>query len=280
MRTVSKNILKKIYVKRDPWSHKGDFGKVLVIGGSSRYTGSPALTALASLKAGADLVTVVAPERAADIVAGFLPDMITIPLPGKTLGTHHLKDIFDLSQDFDSIVIGGGLGRKDETARAVIKFLETVHKPCVIDADAIHAVSKKTSVIRNKNFVLTPHSYEFMVLTGEDPTSNMDHRSNLVRYFADKLKTTLLLKGRFDVISNGDTTMINKTGTAYMTKGGTGDVLSGVCGAIIARGVSVFDSACAAAFITGKAGEYASKKYGDGMLATDVIEQIPRIIRL
>ncbi len=274
---INKTILKQVYKKRNIWCHKGDFGSLLVIGGSKLYSGSPAFNALAALRAGCDLVTIVAPERAANIAAGFCPDMITYPLKGDYLSKKHLTFIMNSSKDKDAVVIGGGLGRNNETLRVVNGFLKHTNLPCVIDADAIHAVAKNKSLIK-KNFVITPHTREFYALTGLKATNDINDRIEKTKKAASRLGCTILLKGHIDVISDGKNTAINKTGSPFMTKGGTGDTLAGICGALLARGAGCFDAACAAAYINGLAGGFAAEKYGESMLASDLIGNIPNVL--
>ncbi len=271
---INKSILKRIYRKRGGWCHKGDFGSLLVIGGSKLYSGSPAFNALAALRSGCDLVTVVAPERAANTIASFSPDLITYPLKGDYVSKNHLPALIGLSKGKDAAVIGGGLGRNDETLQAVNKFLKTIKVPCVIDADAIHAVAKNKKVIR-KNFVITPHTREFFALTGMEVKNNIRDRIKKSSQAASKLGCTILLKGHIDIISDGKKTAFNDTNSVFMTKGGTGDTLAGICGALLARGTGVFDAACAAAYINGKAGNLAAC---EGMLASDLLGKIPEAL--
>ncbi|NIO22211.1 MAG: NAD(P)H-hydrate dehydratase [Candidatus Aenigmarchaeota archaeon] len=279
MFNVTASILKEVYRERPKWSHKGDFGRLLVIGGSKRYTGAPALaalSALASLRSGVDLVLVAAPKRAADIVARFSPNLITEAFEGDHFTAKHVKDILKLSKDFDAISIGSGLGVDKETRKFVTKFIEKIRKPCVIDADAIKALKKKRL---GENFVLTPHAYEFYHISGEKPKYDITGRAKVVEKFAKKINSTILLKGAIDIISDGKRTALNKTGNPYMTTGGTGDVLTGICGSLLAQKIPPFKAACASAYITGKAGDVAVKKKKQGLLATDIIESIPKAIR-
>ena len=278
MFVVNKNLLKAIYKKRDDWVRKYNFGSLLVIGGSKLYSGSPAFNALAAYRAGVDLVTVAAPERAANIIATFSPDLITYPLKGDFLTRKHVPDLLKLSHKKTACVIGGGLGREKETMLAVLDFIEKSGLPCVIDADAIHALQLKPELA--KNHVITPHSREFFILTGLQPTNHLNERIRYVEEAARKLQATILLKGHIDVIASDAFTAINKTGSVYMTKGGCGDVLAGICGALMARGVDGFTAACAAAYINGLAGERAGKKYGEGLMASDLIKEIPEVIKL
>jgi len=273
--------LKKIYKKRNNWAKKGDFGYVLIVGGSKRYSGSPifnAVCALAALRGGADLTTIVAPKRAADIAASFLPDLITYPLDDE-LKPGYVKEIIKLSEDFDSLVIGGGIKRGPKAHQAIIEIIKKINLPMVIDAEAIHAVSKQKSVLKNKRAIITPHSGEFKVLTGEVIKDNINDRKNKVKKWARKLGVVLLLKGNVDVISDGKKVVLNKTGSPFMTKGGFGDCLAGICGALLARGVKPLEAASAGAYINGQAGELAAKKFGEGLLASDIFEYIPKVIK-
>lgn len=277
MKEVTSSILKKVYKRRSKYSHKGDFGRLLVIGGSHRYTGAPALAALSSLAAlrtGVDIVTVMAPKRAADIVAGFSPNIITEPVEGKFFTTRHVKKVLNYSKNFDAMCIGSGLGTEKETFKFVKKLLSRIKKPCVVDADAIKALKKTTL---GRNFVLTPHSFEFYGLTGEKPRNDITSRIKVVKKVAGNVRATILLKGVIDIISDGKQTEINRTGNPYMTTGGTGDVLTGICGSLLAQGVDPFRAACATAFMTGRAGDIAASQKKQGLLATDVIEKIPEI---
>lgn len=275
---INKNLLKKVYTKRNDWSRKYNFGHLLVIGGSKLYSGSPAFNALAAYRSGVDLVTIAAPERAADIIASFSPDLITYPLNGDKLEKKHLPELLELSHKKTACVIGGGLGRDKKTLETVLEFLKHVNLPCVIDADAIHAVSLNTKILEDKKFVLTPHSYEFFVLTGLYPTTHLNERIRYTEEAARRYKTTIVLKGHIDVISNSIYTAICRAGSPFMTKGGMGDTLAGICGALLARGIDTFMATCVATYINGSAGQLASKKLGEGITASDLIKEIPNVI--
>jgi len=287
MQEVTKNILKKIYKVRPPESKKYDFGLLIVIGGSEFYSGSPALSAMAAFRAGVDMVRIIAPKRAADIIASFSPDLAAYPLEGKWLGEKHLATLIEMTEGAKevahgktAVVIGGGVGRSEETQNVILEYLEKVSVPVVIDADAIHAVSKKPEIILGKPFLITPHTYEFFILTGREVYKlPEEEKIRAVLEGAARLKTTILLKGRTDIISDGKEVALNKTGGPFLTVGGTGDTLAGICGAILARGIDPFLAAQAAAFINGLAGEIAFKKLGEGLVATDLIEAIPEVIK-
>jgi hydroxyethylthiazole kinase-like uncharacterized protein yjeF len=276
---VTKDILKKIYSKRPDWSHKGNFGHVLVIGGSRKYSGSPAFAALAAFRSGSDLVTIAAPERAANIIASFCPDMITEPLEGDYLHPRHLKTVLEITKSADSIVMGGGMERRPETLTFVRSLLKQAKIPCVIDADAIPAVAQDPALLANRPFVLTPHQREFQALTKHEVGIDISQRSEAVKFFANRFHTNILLKGHIDIISDGERVSHNLTGNPNMTKGGTGDTLAGICGAILGMKFDPFTAACAAAYINGLAGDLAAKEKGPGLLASDLIDKIPLAIK-
>lgn len=271
---VDKGLIKRIYAKRSDWSHKGQFGRLLVVGGSKLYSGSPAFNALAAYRAGCDLVVIAAPESVSGIVRSFSPDIIAYPLKGDYLEKRHAKEIIKLMEKSTAMVIGGGLSRQRKTLVAVRAILRKCSIPAVIDADALHAVSNKTP----ENSILTPHSGEFRVLSGENPSRFTNDRANKTRALAAKLGCTVLLKGHIDVISDGRRVVTNATGNPYMTKGGMGDTLAGICGAMLARGASAFDAACCAAYINGLAGDLAARTFREGVLASDLLRNIPTAI--
>lgn len=271
MTKVTSSILKEAYKKRGLNAHKYDFGSLLVIGGSRMYSGSPAFAAMAAYKTGTDVVTVASPERCANIVASFSPEMITYPLRGYYLGPYHLKELFELAKNKSAVVIGGGLERRSETIVTVLSFLRGINIPCVIDADAIHAVARDKRVL-NKSFVVTPHANEFQVLTGVKPDDkDLDKNISLVKRFAAQLNTVILLKGHVDIISDGKQVLLNHTGNPYMTKGGTGDVLAGIVGSLLAQGVEPLTAAAAAAYINGRAGDLAAKEKKQALLPSDLL---------
>jgi len=283
---VTKNILKNIYKERPKDSKKYDSGLLIVIGGSDFYSGSPALSAMAAFKSGVDMVRVIAPKRAADIIASFSPNLAAYPLEGNWLERKHLATLISMTESAKAVsygktavVIGGGMGRSEDTQDAILEYLEEVSVPVVIDADAIHAVGKKPEIISGKNFLITPHTYEFFVLTGKEIYKlPEEEKIKMVQAEAQRLQTTILLKGAIDIISDGKEVALNKTGTPLMIVGGTGDTLAGIAGALVARGIDPFTVAQAAAFINGLAGELAGKKLGESMTATDLIEEIPNVL--
>jgi hydroxyethylthiazole kinase-like uncharacterized protein yjeF len=276
---VGASILRKMYGRRDPWCHKYDFGSLLVIGGSRKYSGSPALNSLAALRSGVDLVTIAAPERAANIAASFSPNIIAYPLDGDFLSPKHMKELMELTKNKSAVVIGGGLTDRKETSEAVVKYLQRITIPAVIDADAIRAISGRKDMMKDRNFILTPNAREFEALSCLKPSNSLNERIKMVKDVASIPNVTILLKGHIDVISDGTLLAVNSTGSPFMTKGGMGDTLAGICGALLARGNGQFSSACASAYINGKAGSIAAKRLGESTTATDLIDSIPAAIK-
>jgi len=293
MRYVSKTVLKEIYKKRKPWAHKGQFGKLVVISGSRIYTGSPIFVGMSAYRAGCDMVYLTGPQRAMDVAANHSPMLITKPLEGDYLDTSHVDKVLSFIQNSraTAVVIGPGLWRIDKTRQTINMLVEKIRLPMVIDADAIRAVSAIKDKLKGKNILLVPHGDEFRELTGVKVTETIKDRIDTVRKEAYKLNCgkdnacplyppiTIVLKGNVDVISNGKEVVLNDTGSPLMSKGGCGDTLTGIAGALIARKVDTFTAGCAASYINGKAGEFSAKKYGEGLLPTDLIQEIPNVIK-
>jgi hydroxyethylthiazole kinase-like uncharacterized protein yjeF len=250
-------------------SHKGQNGRVLVIGGGP-YSGAPALSAMAALRAGADLVTVAAPGSVSDTIAGFSPNLIVRELSDDHLSPDDLPAIGELLPRHDVVVVGMGLGRHPETREALAKIVPECGK-MVMDADALLPGIPLKGII-------TPHESEFRrVCSIKVPPGRVQNET--LMSFARDMKLTILLKGKVDLITDGDLIRGNATGNAGMTVGGTGDVLAGVTGAFYCK-ASPLRAAVAAAFVNGTAGDLAFEEKSYSILATDVIENLPRAMWL
>lgn len=251
---------------RGDFTHKGESGRVLVIGGGP-YTGAPALTAMAALRAGADVVTVAAPERAAGIIASYSPNLIVKPLSDREI---LVKDDIGLLKPLisrnDVVVIGMGLGDSPRTQEAIPGIL-TLCDNVVIDADALRPEMPLKGII-------TPHRAEFKRISGIEAGHEIGPASETIRKFSAGSKIVTVLKGDIDIISDGSKLKLNSTGNKGMTVGGTGDVLAGIIGALYSKN-NAFDAACSGAFVSGLAGDIAFDDKGFGLIATDVIEKIP-----
>jgi hydroxyethylthiazole kinase-like uncharacterized protein yjeF len=280
-------------------SHKGDNGKVLVVGGGP-YIGAPALSGLATLRTGVDLVYIATPRRPARAITSFSPLVVKPKRLAKDIAVvspnlivkelnHEEKltsDDVNIVEDFikkiDTVVIGPGLGSEQSTKQAIRKIIiKSIadKKSMLIDADAIQVVGENLETVKNSQTVITPHAGEFKELTGVKLSNNLNERKKNVEKWAKKIGLTILLKGPIDVISNGLDTKLNDIHNPGMTVGGTGDVLSGITGALLSKDVEPFNAARIAAFINGAAGNAAFKKRSYGLIATDIIEEIPGVLK-
>ncbi|MFN3804159.1 MAG: NAD(P)H-hydrate dehydratase [Pyrobaculum sp.] len=262
---------------RQPHSKKGDHGRVLIIGGSLEYSGAPVYVAKAALRGGVDLAVIAAPEPAAYAAKTHGPEVIATPLRGERLSRSHVPQVIKLAEKFDVVAIGPGLGTEEETPEAVREIHTALagKKPLVIDADAIKALAG----IRAEGVaVFTPHAGEFKVLTGVEAPLELERRAEVAREWAERLGAVILLKGRYDVISDGRRVKINATGTPAMTVGGTGDVLTGLVAAFLTKSSDPLEAAAVAAFVNGLAGELAAGE-SFHITATDLLEKIPAVIK-
>jgi NAD(P)H-hydrate epimerase len=266
--------------QRNPTAHKGDFGRLLVIGGSQVFSGAPTLVSLAALRTGVDITYVAAPEKTAYSIASMSPDLITIKLEGDNLNVKNIETIKPYLGMVDAVVMGPGLGLNAETSKFVkscIDEIEKAKKPLLLDADGLKAFAKFKHPLKVP-LVLTPHAGEYEILTGEKLPENQAERVAAIQAIAKKLNAIVLVKGKTDIICSGDRAKLNFTGNPGMTVGGTGDVLSGVVGGLLAQKVDAFEAAVAGAFVNGAAGDFVANEIGFHMVATDVIEWIPRVL--
>jgi ADP-dependent NAD(P)H-hydrate dehydratase / NAD(P)H-hydrate epimerase len=273
--------VKDVVLRRSPEAHKGEFGRLLVIGGSEIYSGAPTLVALAAYRAGTDLVFVATPEKTAQAISSISPNLITLKLPGENLTSSHIGLLRDHFEKASAIAVGPGLGTNRQTVSAIRKIVTLAiqrEKPLLLDADGLNALG----VMRKKLFdglaVITPHAGEFQAVSGNVPSRDPKTRSDQVKEFASKSGAIVLLKGHTDIISDGVRVKLNNTGNPGMTVGGTGDVLSGIVAGLMAQGIESFRAAVAGAFINGAAGDLAEEKTGDHLVATDLLEHVPRIM--
>ncbi len=273
--------LSKIYQPRPEWVHKGNYGSVLVVCGSNFYSGAATLAGVSAVRAGADLVTVTSPQRAADVAAHTLPDLITYPLKGQILTGKHVAEIMDLShlRKINSVVMGCGLGRHPQTLTAIRRLITKFTVPQVLDADALLAIAQKPETINGKHIVLTPPTGELGTLLVKEAVGiDFQQRMDQAKLAAQKYRAVVVLKGHIDIVTDSQISATNNSGTPYMTKGGFGDTLSGIIGALLARGVGLFEAAHVGTYINGKAGELASSALGEGVVASDIFEFIPKVI--
>ena len=274
--------LKWFFPERKRESHKRQNGVVTVIAGSIDYIGAPVLSALGAFRTGADLLFVLTPSNIRNTVASFTPDLITIPAHTDEIEPRDILEMFENPRLEDStFVIGPGMKDSEKTKETLLELLRhKEEKQIVIDASALSMMNEDhLFLLRYHKTILTPHKGEFYKIFNIKLTDDLEENARIVEETAGKWNTTILLKGQFDIISDGERTKINKTGHPGMTVGGTGDVLTGIIAALLSVTKDIFISACLGAYISGAAGEIASEKYGDGLMASDIPTFIYSVIR-
>jgi NAD(P)H-hydrate epimerase len=266
--------------------HKGDFGRVLVIGGSRGMSGAAVLAAQAAARTGAGLVTLGVPESIHDIAETKLTEVMTFPLPETEKGTlsrSSLDKILDHARRADVLALGPGLGTNNETAAVVKEILLRIEIPCVLDADGLNAMVGKTELFRvvKSDLVVTPHPGEMARLTGCSTGQIQNNRLNIATQKAVDWHSVVVLKGEGTTVAGPDGTLfINGTGNPGMASGGTGDVLTGVIAGLIAQGMQALYAAAAGVFLHGEAGDIAAREKGmAGLLASDLLENLPAVIK-
>ncbi|MFM8658506.1 MAG: NAD(P)H-hydrate dehydratase [Candidatus Nitrosotenuis sp.] len=272
-------LVKKFIPGRKTDSRKGQNGKVLVVGGSYMYHGAPVLSSLAALRAGTDLVYTAVPKINASATRAISPNLIVIPMVDAKLTRGSANKLLGQVQaGLDSATIGMGLSVADEEGlKTLIRELSAQDVRLSLDASAL--ISSILPILPDKNIVLTPHAGEFERMFGVLPSNKIKERISIVEKYAKEHSVTILLKGPTDVISNGKNTYINPKNLASMTVGGTGDVLSGIVATMLAKNRNGIESAAAASFVNGLAGIQAQKKNGLHIVATDLIDFIPSVMK-
>ncbi len=269
-------------------SHKGNNGRILIVGGSKDYSGAPAIAGMAAIGAGADLVYVAAPEKAAEAIKSTSPDLIVKSLEGDRLSLAHSDEILELAENADAVLIGPGAGIDEETSKLFNVLASKIKKPMVLDADSLKQV--EMSLIKNRDdLILTPHIFEFKSFFNVEDDLKLDIDSydfkkvdeNVTEFqkITRQIKGSVIVKGKYDIILSGTKFRINKSGNAGMTVGGTGDALAGIAAGLLSQDLNAFDSACLAAFINGLAGDEAFEEKGNGFAATDLVSCIGGVIK-
>ncbi|MBC8355265.1 MAG: NAD(P)H-hydrate dehydratase [Planctomycetes bacterium] len=261
-------------------SHKGDYGKVLLVGGSRGLSGAIALAGMACLRSGAGLVTLGVPDVCLDVVASFEPSYMTVPLPCDDRGRlsvaaqEHLAELADTAT---CIACGPGLGRSQRVTDLVAWMYEVLPQPIVFDADALFALSERFDRLDDPSGprILTPHLGEFKRLV-EDDLLDRDKAELFAAQLAMSRRMVILLKGHETVITDGRRSVHNHTGNPGMATGGSGDVLTGIIAALLGQGLAPFDAARLGSHVHGLAGDLAAAQLGTtSMIASDIVAQLP-----
>lgn len=273
--------------KRKKDSHKGQNGLVLAVGGSEDFAGAIALAGLAALRSGCDLVKIIAPEKAAWAINAYSPDLVTMKLKSRNFKENHFKIVKNQMQKFDVLLIGNGMGLNPETKKFCKKTIKNIKKFKVIDADAIKSISMDDA----ENSIITPHSKEleyFLINSGVNKPiikkinneKSIIKKSQLIKKttqkFLDK-NNIILLKGKADAIISKNKILLVRGGNAGMTKGGTGDVLAGLCAGFLAQSKDLLQSSINASYFNKKIGDILlKKKKGFTYLASDMVGEIKK----
>ena len=277
MKEITAGWVKERLPRRDPWGHKGTFGKVYCLCGSVGYTGAPVFAGRAAMRTGSGLVYLGVPAAVWQVTAVKSDEAMPFPLPDRDgkLSLAAEGAIRERTASCDAVLIGCGLGRSDESDQLVRRLLD-MEKPLILDADGLNALQHHMdtlSVRADRTTVLTPHEGEF-VRMGGDLSSG---RERAAREFALQHGVYLVLKGHRTIVAAPDGRMaVNTTGNAGMAKGGSGDILSGMLLSLLGQGMAPFEACCAAVWLHGRAGDLAAADKGErGMIPSDLLEQIP-----
>lgn len=266
-------------------SHKGTFGKVLLVAGSQGMSGAAVLSGSAALRGGAGLVQVAVPDAIGPLVAMGHPCYMTVWLPSDgqgRLARPALPLLLNLAEAATVVVAGPGLGASAETRDLVHGLVEQVSRPLVLDADALNVLGAEPEILtrRSAPTILTPHPGEFARLIGSDTRGVQANRESLAIAFARQHRVVLVLKGAGTIVTDGARVYVNSTGNPGMATGGSGDVLSGLLGALVGQGLSAFEAAVLGVYLHGLAGDLAREGVGEvSLLASDVLEHLSAAFR-
>jgi len=264
-------------LRRPPDAHKGLFGHVLVLAGSTGFVGAGCLAAEAALASGAGLATLGVPHSLLPIVATKLTACMTHgfrEVRDGALALGALPEILAFAGRCNVVALGPGMGRHRSTERLVHALVRSLDRTLVLDADALNALEGQADLLDEAPAprILTPHPGEMSRLTGLSTQQIQADRTGVAREFAARHKVVLALKGHGTVVTDGTDLYENETGNPGMATGGTGDVLTGMVAGLCAQGLAPFSAACLAVYLHGLAGDLAAKKIGEHSLtATDVL---------
>lgn len=280
IRRLNHELVLSLLPDRNPWGHKGNFGKLLLLCGSRGYTGAAFFAAMGALRAGAGLVFLGVPESIYGIEAVKLNEPVIFPLPdaGGRLSADAVPEILTRLPQMDAVLVGPGLGQSEGTLAVVRAVLENAQCPVVVDADGINVLSAHRDLLRGRKSptILTPHDGEFARLGGVIGEDRMAAAAAL----AEELGCVVLLKGHETCITDGTDGYLNPTGNPGMAVGGSGDVLAGVITALLGAGLPPLEAAACGAWLHGAAGDRCAAELGQyGMLPTDMLSALPRLMK-
>ena len=264
--------------KRKPDSHKGDYGRVLVIAGSRGMAGAATLCSEAAYRSGAGLVYIAVPSTLVDVLSVKQTCAVVWPYEERTAAIQ----ILEYASRCDVAVIGPGLSQTPTIAAAVREVVGALEVPMVLDADGLNAFEAFPELLGRGAAprVITPHPGEAARLLKSLPSEIQQHRATTAKELADRFLSVAVLKGHRTIVTDGKRSYVNRTGNPGMATGGTGDVLAGVIGALIGQKLSPYDAACLGVHLHGKAGDIAARKVGQvSLMATDLLGSLPEAFR-
>ena len=279
MQYMNKTTIRTLLPVRKRDTHKGDYGKLLLLCGSRGFTGAAALAAMGALRTGAGLVYLAVPESIYAIEAVKLTEPVVLPLPDEDgmLCAASIPKIAELLPKMDAVLFGSGSGIGQGTEEVLLYLLKNCECPLILDADGITLAAKHKDMLRGRKLptILTPHDGEFARLAPPDMP-----RTEQTVALAKELGVILLRKGYRTLITDGEVCFENHTGNPGMATGGSGDVLAGVIGSLIGQGVPPLEAAAAAAWLHGAAGDRAAQRFGEyGMLPGDMVDELPQLLK-
>jgi len=281
--TIKKKIAQAL--RRKPSTHKGDYGKILVLAGSTGMTGAAALVCLGALRSGAGLITLGIPRSLNNIMEIKLTEIMTLPLPETTAGTLGMKagvTLKPLINTFDAVVLGPGISQHTETKRFVQLLLPHIRVPLVIDADGLNALCGCPEILAKikSSVIITPHPREFSRLFNVKVTADRKSREQAAVTYSLKYGMSVVLKGYRTVIAAGKKIYTNTTGNPGLATGGSGDVLTGIIASFLGQGLDSFCASQYGVFIHGLAADIAvGSKTQISLIPSDVIDCLPQAFR-
>jgi NAD(P)H-hydrate epimerase len=265
-------------------THKGNYGRIGIIGGKTGMSGSVYFSAMAAIKSGAGLVYAVCPDSIRDILSFKLNEVIIekISEQGEYLKETDLGEILEKISKYDVLCIGPGIGTDESTRALIRKLLLFSDKTVVLDADGLNCICDQLGILKRRkgNTVITPHVGEMSRLTGLSVEDINNNRIEIAKDFSMEYNVITVLKGNETVVAYGTEVYVNRTGNPGMATAGSGDVLTGIIGSFIGQGFDINYASKMGVFIHGLAGDMALDKYGEyGMIASDILEMLPYAIK-
>lgn len=277
-------LIKSIFPKRNPVSHKGSYGKLLIVAGCDRYRGAAALCTEAALRSGAGVITLASVPSVIDAVSAKLYEPVYYPLPQNKAGTlSHtaLPLLLEQAEKSSALLIGCGLGQNPDISSTVETLLKTISCPLILDADGLNAIADRINILRTakSRIILTPHLGEMSRLCGKNISELQADPIEAARSFATEYRVVVVLKDADTVVAAPNVKIyLNTTGNAGMARGGSGDVLAGIIAAFVCQGLSPEQAAFCGVYLHGAAGDLTAGKSSIlGMLPSDMIRVLPEL---